>query len=180
MLANEGLAARIDLIAYRPSGSRHMAWRGRQIYEDEHASIVLSYSGEPVEHLTRNISYKLDHDCLAVFPAARDYNVMLDFDSHGAPLRAYVNLAQARPSGKDSIEWTDLYLDLIFERGQLPRVADLGELETAVAKGEIPSGRFRELTRTAERLLDSNSPLFRPTSLTEIVASIASGEIEMP
>lgn len=178
--ADPKIAALVTLRSLRPGALPHMTWTGAVAAASARVLAVRSQPGTAVRHLTRQVEYRLGHWCVAVFPRARHYNVMLDFSADGRWQQTYVNIARPACICPTAIEWTDLYVDVIFAPGSPARIIDVDELTSAVAHRVLAPDTGRGVLTLADRIARSTAPLLRPTRLDAVVGQLRDEGVLLP
>ncbi|MCW2934354.1 MAG: RNA-binding protein [Actinomycetia bacterium] len=174
------VAASVMMRSLRPGAVPHMTWTGTVIAASDWALAVRSQPGTAVCHLTRRVEYRLGHWCVAVFPRGRRYNVMLDFSPDGQWQQTYVNIAEPARTCPTAIEWTDLYVDVIFAPGSPTRIVDVDELTAAIAQGTLVPAADRAVLTLAGQIARSMAPLLRPPRLEAVLGQFGDGPVMLP
>lgn len=133
----------------------HLSWTGELLKQTNEWIIVHGALDSEAHHHTRDLKFRFTHEIIGIISRSEYYNVFAAYDRAGDFHHAYCNVATPGVYDEQSSEvsWTDLELDVVFDKDGKATLLDQDEFNEAVEQGGYTSGLIDDATNAAEYLM---------------------------
>lgn len=130
-------------------GSLHYEWKSRLIDENDERILLYAGPGRTLQHYTRQTCYTYQSHSLECFMRHDGFTVQLDLEADGS-IRHYCNIGLVPRLDGDVIEFIDLDLDLVADRGDEWRLVDEAEFAVNRVRFGYPGDVVTHVWNTIE------------------------------
>lgn len=141
--------------AKKTGGIDHLSWSGELLKQTNEWIVVHGTLGGEAHHHTRDLKFRFTHEIIGIISRSEYYNVFAAYDSTGEFHHSYCNVATPGVYDERSSEvsWTDLELDVVFDKNGDTTLLDQDEFDEAVEKGVYTPDLIDSATDAAEYLM---------------------------